>query len=111
MLEDARQLGVEERRGLGDGILVVEVALRPFARFSQLNASDQLLEFELVDGEKWTNDAYLPDIGFNWYPNRFVKFYVDWQHSFFGSPVEVNEATGLRRPDADLFWIRCQVRF
>ncbi len=86
-------------------------ALEPFARISQFTFGDEIFEFELANEEHWTNNASLVDLGFNWYPNRFVKFYFDWQHAFFGSPVLVNEGTGLLRRSADLFWIRCQVWF
>ena len=33
------------------------------------------------------------DVGFNWYPNRFVKFYADWQLPYFATPVLVNPLT------------------
>ena len=51
------------------------------------------------------------DLGVNWYPNRWVKFYLDWQHAAFGSPVLVNEAKGIFGRSTDLFWVRCQVYF
>ena len=51
------------------------------------------------------------DLGVNWYPNRWIKFYFDWQHAAFGSPVLVNESKGLFGRTTDLFWIRCQVYF
>jgi phosphate-selective porin OprO and OprP len=27
------------------------------------------------------------DVGFNWYLNKFVKVYFDWDHAIFGTPV------------------------
>jgi phosphate-selective porin OprO/OprP len=46
----------------------------------------------------------------NWYPNRWIKFYLDWQHSAYGSPVLINER-GIFRRTSDLFWLRCQIYF
>ena len=51
----------------------------------------------------------MTDIGLNWYPNRFLKFTFDWQHTHFGSPVLLNEAQDRRGNSVDLYWIRCQV--
>ena len=86
-------------------------AVEAFARLSQLDLSGDIFRFGLANPEDWTNNAYVTDVGFNWYTNRFVKFYFDWQHSFFGSPVLLNEPEGIRRRTSDLFWIRCQVWF
>lgn len=86
-------------------------AIEPFARFSQLSLGDEVFKFGLVDPEKWTNNAFMTDVGFNWYLNRYVKIYFDWQHTFFGSPVELNALTGKRSRVSDLFWIRFQVWF
>ena len=86
-------------------------AIEPFVRFSQLNLGDILFKDQLADGNMWTNNVYMIDLGVNWYPNRWVKFYVDWQHAAFGSPVLVNDAKGLFGRATDLFWVRCQVYF
>ena len=50
------------------------------------------------------------DVGLNWYLNKFVKVYFDWEHAIFALP-------GLRRepPERpyrlptsnDLFWRGC----
>ena len=48
-------------------------------------------------------------MGVNWYLNKFVKVYFDWEHVMFGSPVL---ATGNHfRESNDLFWVRTQVFF
>ena len=86
-------------------------AIEAFARISQLSLGREVFDFDLADERLWTNNVTLTDVGFNWYSNRFIKFYFDWQHSFFGSPVLVNAAEGLRRRESDLFWIRCQIWF
>ena len=40
------------------------------------------------------------DVGFNWYLNKFVKVYFDWEHAMFGSPVVYNTPTGAGRQTA-----------
>jgi phosphate-selective porin OprO/OprP len=86
-------------------------AIEPFVRFSQLNLGNIVFKDDLADGRFWTNDVSMIDLGFNWYPNRWVKFYLDWQHAAFGSPVLINEAKGVFGRSSDLFWVRCQVYF
>jgi phosphate-selective porin OprO/OprP len=86
-------------------------AIEPFIRYSQLNLGDILFKDQLADGNFWTKDVSMVDLGVNWYPNRWIKFYLDWQHAAFGSPVLVNEAKGRFGRSTDLFWVRCQVYF
>lgn len=86
-------------------------AIEPFIRYSQLNLGDILFKDDLANGSFWTNDVSMVDLGVNWYPNRWIKFYLDWQHAAFGSPVLVNEAKGIFGRSTDLFWVRCQVYF
>ncbi|QDV33919.1 OprO/OprP family phosphate-selective porin [Tautonia plasticadhaerens] len=86
-------------------------AFEAFARISQIHLGEEVFAFDLADEDFWARDAYLTDVGFNWYVNRFVKFYVDWQHANFGSPVLVNIRDGDRSRHSDLFWIRCQIWF
>jgi phosphate-selective porin OprO/OprP len=86
-------------------------AIEPFVRYSQLKLGDILFRDDLADGRAWTNEVAMIDLGVNWYPNRWVKIYVDWQHAAFGSPVLVNEAKGIFGRSTDLFWVRCQVYF
>ena len=86
-------------------------SIEAFARISQMHVGSEVFTFDLANEDNWTRDIALTDVGFNWYPNRFVKFYLDWQHSAFGSPVLVNDLSGTRRLSNDLFWIRCQIWF
>jgi phosphate-selective porin OprO/OprP len=86
-------------------------AIEPFIRYSQLNLGSILFKDDLANGSFWTNDVSMVDLGVNWYPNRWIKFYVDWQHAAFGSPVLVNEARGTFGRSTDLLWVRCQVYF
>ena len=66
-------------------------AIEPYVRYSQLDLGNIIFKDNLADGHLWTNNVYMIDLGLNWYPNRWVKFYIDWQHAAFGSPVLVNE--------------------
>jgi phosphate-selective porin OprO and OprP len=85
-------------------------AIEPFVRYSQLNLGDNVFKDGLANGEFWTNSVGMVDLGVNWYPNRWVKFYLDWQHAAYGSPVLINPR-GIFSRGADLFWLRCQVYF
>jgi phosphate-selective porin OprO/OprP len=51
------------------------------------------------------------DTGANWYLNRYIKFYFDWQHSEYGSPVLLNASENKLSKHNDLYWIRCQIYF
>jgi phosphate-selective porin OprO/OprP len=86
-------------------------AIEPFIRYSQLNLGNIVFKDDLANGQFWTDNVSMIDLGVNWYPNRWVKFYLDWQHAAFGSPVLVNETRGTFGRATDLFWIRCQVYF
>jgi phosphate-selective porin OprO/OprP len=49
------------------------------------------------------------DIGFNWYLNQYLKVYLDWQHTEFGSPVTFGP--GRFYVNSDLYWARLQLLF
>jgi phosphate-selective porin OprO/OprP len=93
------------RTGTGPG------AFEPFVRYSQLDFSEKIFTYGFADGDKWTRNAYVTDVGVNWYWNRYLKWTFDWQHSAFGSPVLINEAKDKRVSSLDLFWLRCQVYY
>lgn len=86
-------------------------AFEVYARYSQLHLGRVVFEEELADPDAWTRDVFMTDVGFNWYLNRYVRFYFDWQHSNFGSPVLLNPNTGKFGRFDDLFWVRCQIYF
>ncbi len=86
-------------------------AIELFGRYSRIQLGDNVFTEGLANPRAWTNEAAITDIGLNWYPNRFVKLYFDWQHSLFGSEVLLNPNSGLRGRTNDLFWIRCQFYF
>jgi len=55
-------------------------ALLPVA---YLNAGANLFAAGLADPRLWSNDALVLDNGVNWYLNRYVRVFLDWQHSEF----------------------------
>jgi phosphate-selective porin OprO/OprP len=57
----------------------------------------------------WTNHTQMVDVGFNWYLNKFVKVYFDWEHAIFGNPVLSN--TDRFQKSNDLYWLQLQVYF
>jgi phosphate-selective porin OprO/OprP len=79
------------------------------ARYSELRLSPRIFDAGLADPTLWSNDARLVDVGLNWYLNKFVKVYWDWEHAMFGSPVF--STPGRSRTSNDLFWVRTQVYF
>lgn len=86
-------------------------AVEAFARFSYLKFGNELFDDDLADRDEWTDEVSMTDIGFNWYLNRWVKFYFDWQHAAYAQPVLINEDTGAVSKYNDLYWLRCQVYF
>jgi phosphate-selective porin OprO/OprP len=83
-------------------------AIELFARYSSLDISQTIFDVGFADPTLWSRTAGVTDIGFNWYLNRYVKFYFDWQHSHFGTPVLLNPSEGKFGKNDDLYWIRCQ---
>jgi phosphate-selective porin OprO/OprP len=86
-------------------------ALEITARYSLLDLDKRVFTAGLADPNAWTNRAQMTDVGFNWYLNKFVKVYADWEHAMFGNPVVYNTRTGGRQLTSDLFWLRFQVYF
>jgi phosphate-selective porin OprO/OprP len=90
------------RKGkLGPGAFEVQ------ARFSTLNIGSQVFSAGLADPNLWTNRIELLDVGFNWYLNKFTKFYFDWQNAMFAQPV-YDRPGGFQKAN-NLFWLRFQV--
>jgi phosphate-selective porin OprO and OprP len=78
-------------------------------RFSQLQLGQQVFTAGFADPNLWTNRVQMVDVGLNWYLNKFVKVYMDWEHAMFGNPVIYN--TGRYQKKNDLYWLRFQVLF
>jgi phosphate-selective porin OprO and OprP len=79
------------------------------ARYSELSLGKNVFTGGLADPNMWSNQAGMTDVGFNWYLNKFVKIYFDWEHVVFGQPATFRPG-GLQKT-SDLFWIRSQVYF
>jgi phosphate-selective porin OprO/OprP len=86
-------------------------AIELFARYSRLDISPLVFQDQLADPTAWTRTAFETDIGCNWYLNRFIKIYFDWQHVGYATPVLLNPGSDLFSRTNDLFWIRCQIYF
>jgi phosphate-selective porin OprO/OprP len=84
-------------------------AFEPTARFSELSIGKQIFTGGLADPNLWTNKASLVDVGMNWYLNKFVKVYFDWEHALFGQPVFYGPSHFSKTND--LFWVRLQLFF
>lgn len=86
-------------------------AIELFARYSRLHIGDEVFSAGLANPDDWTNRAAILDVGWNWYPNEYVKVYCDWQHAMFGSPVLINRQKGTRSRSNDVLWLRAQLSF
>lgn len=84
-------------------------AVELFARASYLNAGSIIFDSGLADPKLWSRNAFVLDIGANWYLNRFVRVFLDWQHSEFGSPVSLSP--GRFTNSMDMFWLRSQIYY
>ena len=62
-------------------------AFEPHVRYSEMFLGRQVFTAGLADPNLWTNRVQMVDVGVNWYLNKFVKIYFDWEHAMFASPV------------------------
>ena len=76
---------------------------------SDLQLGSQVFSGGIANPAPWSNRANATDVGVNWYLNHYVRFYFDWQHAMFGSPVFLSDSKSTRHED--LFWFRTQVFF
>ncbi len=79
------------------------------ARYSELILDGRVFTEGLADPTLWTNHVELIDVGANWYLNQFIRVYLGWERSLFGSLVFSD--SGHPRRSNDLFWLRTQVYF
>ena len=71
------------------------------ARYSMLELNRRVFTAGFADPNLWTNHTQMVDVGFNWYLNKSVKIYFDWEHAIFGSPWSTTPrpgASGQERP-------------
>lgn len=85
-------------------------AIEVHSRFSELNIGRDIFAAGLADPNQWTNQAYIVDVGANWYLNYYTKIYLDWQHAVYGNPVTTGVPNRFMRT-TNLFWLRFQVFF
>ena len=86
-------------------------AIEPFVRFSHITLGEEVFGKGLAERDDWARSVSMIDAGWNWYPNRYVKFYFDWQMSLYDSPVLIEEATDRHVRDSHTLWARAQVFF
>jgi phosphate-selective porin OprO/OprP len=84
-------------------------AFEPFFRYSELGISRNVFTDGLADPNLWTDHVRMTDLGLNWYLNRAVKIYFDWEHALFGQPVYYKP--GGLQTTSNLFWVRFQFYF
>ncbi len=82
-------------------------ALELQARFSELSVGNQVFTAGLADPNLWSNRVDMVDVGLNWYLNKFVKVYFDWEHAMFGQAVYASP--GVWQKTNDLFWLRLAI--
>src|SRR5262249_21182623 len=56
-------------------------AVELIARYSTFDADPSVFDSGLADRDLWSHRAWVTNLGVNWYPNKFVKVYLDWQHA------------------------------
>ncbi len=86
-------------------------AIELFCRFSNFAIGEEVFSEGLANPDDWTRRVSTVDLGWNWYANRFVKFYFDWQLSLYDDPVLIVPETGERTKRNNLFWLRGQIFF
>ncbi len=84
-------------------------AWEPTARFSDLSIGKQIFTGGFADPNLWTNQVYQVDVGVNWYLNRFVKVYFDWEYSIFGQPIYYSPDHFTK--NSNVYWMRLQAFF
>ncbi len=83
-------------------------ALEGYARFANLAMSDNSLALASATMAS-SNRANVTDIGFNWYPNPYLKYTLDWQYAAYPTPVYI--APGRVTTFNNVFWFRGQLFF
>jgi len=81
------------------------------ARYSEIELNRRVFTAGFANPNLWTNYTQMVDAGFNWYLNKSVKIYFDWEHAIFGNPVVYNTNTGRKSSISDLYWLRFQFYF
>jgi phosphate-selective porin OprO/OprP len=80
-------------------------------RYSTLEFDRDVFTGGLADPALWSHRAWITNLGVNWYLNRYVKVYLDWQHTEFGDPVIFRRQPDAKQLTNELFWLRMQLYF
>jgi phosphate-selective porin OprO/OprP len=86
-------------------------AFEPHFRYSEMFLGREVFSAGLADPNLWTNRVQLIDVGLNWYLNKFVKIYFDWERAIFATPVfAATSSTGRTafQTTNDMLWVRFQ---
>lgn len=78
-------------------------------RYSVVHLDRQVFTDGLADPALWSNYAQLIDVGVNWYWTQYIKLYLGWQHTIFGSPVVIDP--GRFQISNNMLWARFQISF
>ena len=108
-----RRYLVEPRNPFGyyDGY-VHPGAIELFGKVTDMQLGDSIFRGGISNRALWTNRAFGPEFGVNWYLTHFVKFTFDYQHIFLGNPVVLNPTAPAKfTKDYDLFMFRTQLFF
>ena len=84
-------------------------AFEPVVRYSELYVGREVFTAGLSDPNLWSNEARQVDVGMNWYLNKFVKVYIDWEYTMYGQPVLYAPEKLSNR--LSMFWARLQFAF
>lgn len=79
-------------------------------RYNVLDFDRDVFTGGLADPELWSHRAWSSNLGINWYLNRYIKFYLDWQHTEFGNPV-IYQLPNRKELTNELLWLRMQLYF
>lgn len=79
-------------------------------RYSSMELDRTAFDSGLANPEFWSNRAWITNLGVNWYLTRYIKVYIDWQHTEFGDPV-LFDLPDSRQLTNELFWLRLQLYF
>jgi phosphate-selective porin OprO/OprP len=104
ILEPLRPFNLKHGDAFGLG------AFELIARYSTMELDRSAFTMGLADPNLWSNRAWILDLGFNWYLTRYIKIYVDWQHTEYGDPV-IFRLPNIKQLTNELLWLRLQIYF
>ncbi len=84
-------------------------AIELYTRTAYIDIGGEVFDKGFSDPNLWSNQALVLDNGVNWYLNRYVRIFLDWQHAEFASPV--GAIPGSRTSSQNLYWFRTQIYY